>query len=433
MRRVITESDIRRIVKRVLNEALTVDATYNKFYANSMSKEDFDKIIAADPTYNGGEQMGKFSQWLLSMVKKNKLNMNQLQQASSLLNNYNLNKGKFKSNNIDDYKSVDDLYNEFSSMKDELKTTSKRSQEKDVKKDVKKVYEDSKWLVVIPLTQESSCYYGKGTQWCTAAVESENYFETYNNSGSLYININKKTGDKYQFHFQREEFRDAQNDDLVELSEYDEESIAEYCGFSDGLIKFYENGIDINGKLTQVNNKIDIEAVYCEKSYYYKNEGGFNYIMSYDGENEYNILENEIYDNTASNYFIFSDRYLVSKNSDMMIFDLSDSTYVDNYQYDEWIKNESEDILEEYFYDTFLDELINNGEIEGVEDKEELTEEEKRNCFYDFFRDLSVSCQDFILDRSSDEDGYVFLCDCDCECYDIEFQITLKLRFLDEY
>lgn len=42
MKRVITESDIRRIVKRVLNEALTVDATYNKFYANSMSKEDFD-------------------------------------------------------------------------------------------------------------------------------------------------------------------------------------------------------------------------------------------------------------------------------------------------------------------------------------------------------------------------------------------------------
>lgn len=143
MKRVITESDIRRIVKKVLNEALTVDATYNKFYANSMSKEDFDKIIAADPTYNGGEQMGKFSQWLLSMVKKNKLNLNQLQQASSLLSNYNLNKGKFKSNNIDDYKSVDDLYNEFSSMKDELKTTSKRSQEKDVKKDVKKVYEDS--------------------------------------------------------------------------------------------------------------------------------------------------------------------------------------------------------------------------------------------------------------------------------------------------
>lgn len=155
--------------------------------------------------------------------------------------------------------------------------------------------------------------------------------------------------------------------------------------------------------------------------------------MSYDGENEYNILENEIYDNTASNYFIFSDRYLVSKNSDMMIFDLSNSTYVDHYQYDEWIKNESEDILEEYFYDTFLDKLIENGEIEGVEDKEELTETEKQDYFYDFFRDLSVSCQDFTLDRNSNEDGYVFLCDCECDCYDIEFQITLRLRFLDEY
>ena len=116
-----------------------------------------------------------------------------------------------------------------------------------------------------------------------------------------------------------------------------------------------------------------------------------------------------------------------------MLFDLSDSTYVDNYRYNEWIKHESQDILENYFYNTFLNEMIKDGQIDGVESLDDLGDYDKQDLFYDFFRDLDVSCQEFNLDRSSDEDGYVFLCDCQCECYDIEFQITLRLRFLDEY
>jgi len=37
------------------------------------------------------------------------------------------------------------------------------------------VYDDSRFFVVNPLTNESSCYYGKGTKWCTAA-EGTNHF-----------------------------------------------------------------------------------------------------------------------------------------------------------------------------------------------------------------------------------------------------------------
>lgn len=296
----ISESQVRGL----LYEALSVDATFNKFYANSMSRDDFEKIIHADPTYGGGEQMGKYSQWLLTMVKKNKLNIDELPKATELLNKYNLNKNKFKSKNIDDYKSVDDLYKEYESMEDELSSSSKRSQEQEAKRGAKKVYEDSEWLVIVPETQEASCYYGKGTQWCTAAVESQNYFDDYNESGDLYININKESKEKYQFHFEREEFRDAQNEDLTELSQDKGESIAQYCGFTGGLIKFYENGPDNNGVLNEENGlELFSNGV---GAYFYKNGNRIRYY--YNRSEDFLYLPDSIEIESNKDFLVSIDR-----------------------------------------------------------------------------------------------------------------------------
>jgi hypothetical protein len=52
------------------------------------------------------------------------------------------------------------------------------------------VYDDSRFFVVNPLTHESSCYYGKGTKWCTAA-ESNSHFNRYNEDGKLFYVIDK--------------------------------------------------------------------------------------------------------------------------------------------------------------------------------------------------------------------------------------------------
>ena len=52
------------------------------------------------------------------------------------------------------------------------------------------VYDDSRFFVVNPLTHESSCYYGKGTKWCTSA-ESNSHFNRYNEDGKLFYVIDK--------------------------------------------------------------------------------------------------------------------------------------------------------------------------------------------------------------------------------------------------
>ena len=63
-------------------------------------------------------------------------------------------------------------------------------------------YEDNEIKIYNPQTEKESCYYGKGTKWCTAGNRG-NYFNQYNNNGPLYIIIPKHAkyaGEKYQYH-----------------------------------------------------------------------------------------------------------------------------------------------------------------------------------------------------------------------------------------
>ena len=65
----------------------------------------------------------------------------------------------------------------------------KKEEEKKVKKDIDVVYEDQHLMVVHPKTRESSCKYGATTQWCTAATQSDNVFDSYSKKGNLYYHI----------------------------------------------------------------------------------------------------------------------------------------------------------------------------------------------------------------------------------------------------
>ena len=56
----------------------------------------------------------------------------------------------------------------------------------------KKIYESEFGTAYWPLDQEAACYLGQGTQWCTAATRSDNYFDQYNEVGGLIIIILKE-------------------------------------------------------------------------------------------------------------------------------------------------------------------------------------------------------------------------------------------------
>ena len=71
-------------------------------------------------------------------------------------------------------------------------TKTRFEKERMAKKGVDKVFEDSNFLVVRPLTYEASCYYGKETRWCTSSTENKSHFEKYSSDGILYYFIDKR-------------------------------------------------------------------------------------------------------------------------------------------------------------------------------------------------------------------------------------------------
>lgn len=54
------------------------------------------------------------------------------------------------------------------------------------------IYSDDNVTIVSPLNHSASCYYGAGTKWCTATMNSDAHFNRYNNEGKLFYIINKK-------------------------------------------------------------------------------------------------------------------------------------------------------------------------------------------------------------------------------------------------
>jgi hypothetical protein len=67
---------------------------------------------------------------------------------------------------------------------------------KEFEKQIVTVFEDEKWLVIRPLTHESSLKYGSSTRWCTASKHSPEHFFRYSESGMLFYCINKINGYK---------------------------------------------------------------------------------------------------------------------------------------------------------------------------------------------------------------------------------------------
>ena len=101
------------------------------------------------------------------------------------------------------------------------------------KGDAEEVFSNSEMRVVVPKDKEAACYYGQGTQWCTASTSSTNYFYTYNNDGPLYIIIPKNAhheGEKYQLHFESNQHMN-ENDGAISIVKLFKDRFKEQSSF----------------------------------------------------------------------------------------------------------------------------------------------------------------------------------------------------------
>lgn len=206
-----------RLVENILNEDI---AAVKKQYPN-MSDDLFMKLIAFDPTYNPNrDSVGTYGKWILNNYNKGNITDNDFGHLKDALSRFEDNKSKLIQKDIGKYKTLDELdamlddessYKELSH-RQEVKQRQKARRNADLDEEASLVYEDDEWEVWIPHTYAASCKLGQGASWCTASTERDYYYNYYkdNYGGEYYIIINKKDPkEKYQFHFESEQFMDV--------------------------------------------------------------------------------------------------------------------------------------------------------------------------------------------------------------------------------
>jgi hypothetical protein len=273
----------------LLTEISCKDA-YQRFYSD-IPEGDYKKIIAA--VQDDFNVLSADAKWVLRLYKKksprlmedlyklrNEYREGYLQIFNRLKDTHRINGAEADLNR---YNSISEL-GAFTSKWDiqdvwasaeELKKTQMRDEFIQAKDDINKLYEDDMWLVVSPNSYEASCYWGDNTEWCTAYKDDEDYYNSYASDGPLYININKQTGEKYQFHFQSESFMDQWDCEI-------DAPILKRMNANEGLILFYEklavkcDNPEIYFRLTFEKNEFGMShdiMQFGNKWYYYSING----------------------------------------------------------------------------------------------------------------------------------------------------------------
>ena len=211
---------IKQILRENLITEITVSDAWSKFYSDvnkfPLLKGDINLFNELNDLYpRRGENFNKgYFTWLYNLVKNNQLKNEDFYKVKEYLRLYDkfINQIPNEFRDINKFKNINDLYDvikQFEGGEDEI-STSKTSEIKDIKKnEVEKVFENSGWLIMIPKTERASCLIGKGTKWCTAADQSNNMFDHYNEDGPLYVMVDKYNETKYQLHFESGQLMDA--------------------------------------------------------------------------------------------------------------------------------------------------------------------------------------------------------------------------------
>ena len=198
----LTSMVIESIRRTMLLESMSPEEVRGKYYPD-VPVDVFNSAVNADPT-STRDKVGRYVKWILNLYKNGPWKPGDSYETKDALSKFHRLRQNLELKDINAYKSVRQL----------LDAVSEKKSKADVKHSgADKVYEDNEWVIIVPKTEEASKLYGKDTKWCTAA-DNDNYFDYYNRRGPLYINIRKRDGQKWQFHFESRSFMDAEDDPI---------------------------------------------------------------------------------------------------------------------------------------------------------------------------------------------------------------------------
>jgi hypothetical protein len=200
------------------------------------------ELQKADPTKNH-----QYLQWITKQYINESFRIEDIEIIKSELESFEKYKPRLRSENketdINKYMLPGEVFSLLQAYREKDITASKKEELRNKEarffatEQAVLFYRDDKLKIIIPHTEEASCFFGKGTRWCTAATIHNNHFTSYSIRGLLYI-IMTPTG-KFQFHFETNSFMN-ELDEPVKIEEvvklypslkdaFDE--VASKCGF----------------------------------------------------------------------------------------------------------------------------------------------------------------------------------------------------------
>ncbi len=190
----------------------------------------------------------KYIQWIAKQYVNGQFKIEDLERLKQDLSEFERVKNKLEVKDINKYKDLRQLYTALKPFENvEIVSNTKASQ--NIKQSgADKIFEDKDGTVYRLKTQEAACLLGRGTKWCTAATKGDNYFQYYNEKGPLFVIIMKDTNEKYQFHFESEQFMDS-DDQEIDIDEF----AYNYPDIIDAIVLNHPQGLgdneEVAGKL----------------------------------------------------------------------------------------------------------------------------------------------------------------------------------------
>ena len=153
-------------------------------------------------------------------------------------------------------KTVQALYDVLDGAADDIRDYQNSRQNKDADAGTEKLYENGQWFIAAIHNKGAACELGKGTDWCTAAPGLDFFKQYYEPEDPLIFIKNKRTNERYQFHFGTDQFMDEEDADLRERL-----AVADEAGRDQTLYKIFE--VLENIRKYKINQKVlNIKNVY---------------------------------------------------------------------------------------------------------------------------------------------------------------------------
>jgi len=158
-------------------------------FTNKFSKEELKDIFLASRDLASNH---KFLMFLGDVIMPNNVKEDII-RAKNAIEKFIKYQQVIEKKDISQYDSLKDIEDEISKHENKVRRSVKKIDGADV------VYEDDRYTVVSPLNHQTSCYYGAGTKWCTAAINSSGHYYDYTTEGRLFYIIDKKgkTSDRF--------------------------------------------------------------------------------------------------------------------------------------------------------------------------------------------------------------------------------------------